>query len=155
MWWFPSRWLPVQANHWLTSDWWRIQGSWKLLFTIVCINGGLYGKAAHMYYTVVVILVYVNNTISILNKAVVHKLDFLPLSKSIVIYMHMSTHGCQVIMKETSEVTNLTLESVSSTTYFVLVSHPIHWYKVFCWQDLSRSWKKLIKQSPTWPISLM
>ena len=31
--------------------------------------------------------------------------------------MPMSTHGCQVIITETSEVTNLTLESVSSTTY--------------------------------------
>ena len=56
-----------------------------------------------------------------------------------VICMHMSTHGCQVRMTETSEVTNLILESPSSTTYFVLVSHPIHWYKVFYWQDLSRS----------------
>ena len=45
--------------------------------------------------------------------------------------MHMSTHGCQVILTETSEVTNLTLESVSSTTFFVLVSYPIHWCKVF------------------------
>ena len=76
-----------------------------------------YGKAAHIYYTVVVICVYVNDTISILNKAVVHKVDFLPLSKSIIISMHMSTHGCQVITTQSSEVTILTLESVSSITY--------------------------------------
>ena len=60
--------------------------------------------------------------------------------------MHMLTHGCQMMVTETSKTKNFWTRVFK--THFILVSNPLHQYNIFELTSFSGGLKQPTKQQP-------